>query len=360
MFRMKSVLFVLLGLLVTDSSFGQINNVENLIRGGLHDTNLLMEAYLKPFGKGFGADLNSGWFNTGRTHSFLGFDITVMGNIALAPDSDKTFDINALGLQNYRLANPAGASTSPTVVGDEVSGPALNLVLNNPLTGQDEIIDTISLPEGSGFQAVPSPMIQASVGVLKDTDVILRFFPEVEVDDEVGSVKLFGLGAKHNLGGWLGGTLPFDLAVVAGYTTFQAKSSDLEIDPDQNAIQTGANYDNQVVEIEAKSFTANMIASKKFALLTLFGGLGIESSTVDLKLKGLFPVTSIEDNNASPNFGQRVILDLEDPMDLSFDGANSTRAFLGARLDLLFIAIHGSYTFSDYPVGTVGVGLNIR
>ncbi|MFQ5640066.1 MAG: DUF6588 family protein [bacterium] len=361
MFTMRRVLMVLVAMMWTHSSFAQINNVENLIRGGLHDTNLLLESYLKPFGKGFGANLNNGWFNTGRTHKFLGFDIMVTGNAAIAPVSDKTFDVSGLDLQNLRLVNPGVDTNSPTVVGDEESGPALELVLPNPQTGQDEVIGPIVLPQGSGFRAVPSPMIQASLGIFSNTDVILRFFPETEIDDEVGNIKLFGVGVKHDVNQWFGGDLlPLDLSIMAGYTVFQASSGHLNLQPDLNAVPTGASYDNQKVEIEAKSFTANLIASKQFAILTLFGGVGIESSTVDLKLKGTYPVTVIEDDPASANFGQRVILDLSDPTDLSFDGANSRRAFVGLRLNLLIVAIHGSYTFSDYPVATVGVGLSIR
>ena len=63
------------------ATFGQVDNIEDLLRGGVEDANLLVNEYLRPVGNGFGVDLNNGWYNTARTHKFLGFDITVMGTI---------------------------------------------------------------------------------------------------------------------------------------------------------------------------------------------------------------------------------------------------------------------------------------
>lgn len=345
----------------TNFAYSQIDNVGDLMRSGLDDANLLMHEYLAPFGKGFGADLNNGWFNTARTHKFLGFDITVTANAAIAPTSDETFDLSKLGLKNLRLSNPDADPNTPTIVGDDQPGPQMDLILNNPLTGQKELISTFRMPQGIGFRYVPSPMIQASLGLIKNTEVMVRFFPEMEVAQDVGSLKLFGLGVKHDLKQWIpgGGLLPFDFSVMAGYTIFQARAEQ-SLEPDPDSIPTGASYDDQKVEIEATGFTVNFLISKQFALLTLFGAVGLESSSVDLKLKGTYPVTVVETVATSPNFGRKVIEDFVDPVNISIDGANNLRANVGARLKLIFLTLHASYTFSNYPVATVGLGIYVR
>ncbi len=358
----KALLSFLLLALARSSGYAQISNVEDLIRANVADANLLVEQYISPFGRGFGAGLSNGWFNTARPHKFLGFDITVTGNAAVAPVGDQTFDLNALGLQNMRLVNPAADPNVPTVVGEDVPGPEVEVFLNNPVTGQDEVIGTFELPQGIGFRYVPSPMVQASVGLFANTEVMIRYLPEVEVSEDVGSLKLFGIGVKHSLNQWLalGAAFPVDLSIMAGYTTFQAKSGELDVEPDAQAIPSGASYDGQEVEIEARSYTVNLLISKSFSILTLFGGVGIESSNVDTKLKGTYPLTVFEDDITSPNFGQQIVEDVTDPVDISVDGVNKGRAVAGFRLQLTVLALHGSYTFSKYPVATVGLGISIR
>ena len=90
---------------------------------------------------------------------------------------------------------------------------------------------------------------------------------------------MFGLGVKHGLGDFLGGLLPVDLAVMAAFTTFQAQS-DLTLDPEAGLQPTGANYENQQVEIEATSLTFNVVASKKFGVLTFFEATTLNVSDV--------------------------------------------------------------------------------
>ncbi len=340
-------------LFCTNIAFAQINNVEDLMRAGVDDASLLINEYLRPFGNGFGANLNNGWYNTAKTHKFFGFDITLTANAAIAPASAETFDLTILGLQNMRPLNQAN-SIAPTVVGDDNAGPEVELFLEH--LGQDVPFDTLTMPPGIGFNYVPSPMIQGSLGFIMNTDIIVRFIPEIKINDDFGSLRMFGIGVKHDLKQWLpkGDLLPFDLSLMAGFTTFQAQAN-LEVEPYPSADPTGASYDDQEVELEAKSLTVNLLISKKFSILTLFGGIGVESSNVDVKMKGTYPVPILDETTQ-----EIVIEDFIDPVQLSFDGANKLRANLGFKLNLLFLAVHASYTFSNYPVVTAGVGFNIR
>jgi hypothetical protein len=57
---------------------------------------LLLFEYLKPFGEGFGADLNSGWVNTARPYGTLGFDLRVNVGVAIVPTGDRSFNVDEL------------------------------------------------------------------------------------------------------------------------------------------------------------------------------------------------------------------------------------------------------------------------
>src|SRR4051812_38651310 len=81
-------------------------NPSNLIRGGKADGEALLTAYMGPFFKAFGANLNSGWYNTARPHGSFWFDITAYATVAFIPTSDQSFDINSLGLKYLKPAGP--------------------------------------------------------------------------------------------------------------------------------------------------------------------------------------------------------------------------------------------------------------
>ena len=352
---LKVVALMSLLSLMSSPVFAQIGNLNNLLRGGVDDAELLVRAYLEPFGNGFGADLNSSWYTSAKSHGFLGFDLTVSANAAIAPESDRSFDFNALGLQNMRLA-PGASQTSPTIVGEDELGPQVEVVLENNVVG------SFNLPKGIGFRYVPSPMVQASVGVFDGTDVTLRFFPEVKLGDDVGRIKMFGIGAKHSLNSYLpgGDLLPIDLAVMVGITKFQAEA-DLDVQPESGVpgALLGNAYEFQQVDLEANSFTLGLLVSKKLAMLTLFGGVGIERSSLDIKLEGMFPITLIE-TQPGPTFGDPVIRNSENPVSISYTGSNSARAQVGFQLDFLLIRFYGTYTLAEYPVLSGGLGLSFR
>lgn len=359
--RLRVTVVALVTLLWSAVGYSQIGNVEDLLRGGVEDANLLIKEYLSPFGVGFGADLNNGWYSTAGTHELGGFDITVMANSAIAPSRAGSFDLSELPLENMRLSNSNVTSIAPTVVGDNEPGPDLEVVAPNPFTGNDEVIGSFQMPEGLGFRYVPSAIVQASVGLVRNTNLMVRFFPEIEINEDIGRFKMIGFGVKHELNQWIPttGPLPVDLAVMAGFTSFQAES-DLALEPDLNAVQTGANYDDQQVNLKATSFTFNFLASKQFSVLTLFGSMGFGTSNVDLNLKGNYPVTVIETDPASADFGEKVIEDFVDPVNLSFSGENNVRANFGFQLKLAVLAFHASYTVASYPVVNAGLGFSIR
>lgn len=333
----------------TTASLGQINNIDELIRTGQQDAEILTRAYLKPLPSGFGGDINSGWFMNAKPHKSLGFDIQIRGAVAFVPNSDQSFDLSDLNLQRTRPEDLTN-TISPTISGDDTPGPGVIIEDEN-----GDQVGQFNLPSGSGYDVVPAPMLQASLGIIKDTDITVRFIPESSAEDiEYG---MLGFGIKHGINQWLpgGNLLPVDLSLMAGYTNIDV-TGDLDLRPegfpaDQEA--ANANYDNQEAQISLNTFTVKALVGKSLPFISVYGGVGYETSTMEVDVAGNYPV------NVSTPLGEGFDL-VRDPISYEEDGNNSFSLLAGTNIKLLFFNIFAEYTLTDYPILNAGVGFSFR
>ncbi|MEX0721870.1 MAG: DUF6588 family protein [Balneolaceae bacterium] len=352
------------------SANAQLGDAGAILRAGAADANILLENYLAPFGKGFGADLNTGWFNTAKTHQTLGFDVNLTVSAAVVPTAGQVIDINSLTPQFDQLELTGGSSETPTISGNSDTDTRLGVYWNDPRTAspQDVLFD-FGMVGGTGVPYVPAPMVQATIGVIKDTDVSLRFIPETEISAMDGSVGLFGFGLKHGINQWLPGgrLLPVDLSVQFGYTSF-ASNSGFEVYPTENS-DTYNEFDlsvweGQGLELETSATTFNVIAGKTLPFISLYGGVGLEGSTTTIKTPGSFPYTAPNENydpvSTNPEHRIKVIEKIDSPIDINIDGDNSFRAFAGTRIKLAVFQISASYTLANYSSFNVGFGITFR
>jgi hypothetical protein len=219
-----SLVFVT-ALCITNSGFSQIDYIGNLMAAGAEDAQTLLKPYISPAVNAFGAALGGGWYNTAEPHKLGGFDITLTLNAAFIPKKYETFVINDAELNNLKLNNPAD-NVSPTIAGPKESGPQLDY----DLSGFSQ--PAFTMPQGLNSNTVPSPMIQAGIGLIKGTEVIVRYFPNINVrGNELG---LWGFGGKHDIKQWIPGLkkLPvLQLSVMYGYTRLHTYLS-LAVTPD--------------------------------------------------------------------------------------------------------------------------------
>lgn len=358
-----------IGVLMTGTAKAQLGDAGAILRAGATDANTLMESYVGPYAKGFGADLNTGWFNTAKTHKKLGFALTINVAAAVVPTADQLLNVNDLALTQLELIS--GSAETPTIAGNDATDTRLGVYWDDPRTtsNQDVLFD-FAVPAGTGFSYAPSPMVQASVGLIKDTDVTLRYVPDTDFSAVDASIGLFGFGIKHGINQWLPGgkLIPVDLSVQFGYTTFNA-SAGFEVDPETgsdiyNPYQAST-WDGQGIDMETKASTFNAIVGKTLPFISVYGGIGIESSTTTINTPGSYPITS-----PNPNYNpsstdpaqnsEKVIEKIDSPIDLKIDGDNSVRAFAGFRFNIAVIQISGSYTLSNYSAFNVGFGFGLR
>lgn len=352
-FTTKTLTFILIGLLAV-SHQAKSQDFGEIFKAGPEDAEKYLENYAKPIMLSFNNGLGSGWYNTAKPHKLLGFDITASVNVASIPSKDEIWQFNNSDFKNLQLANGTSANL-PTGVGGPTDTQLIvkgNAEIGNiKINGQSdpfraaEGFDTGDVP----IKGVPVPTVQLGVGIIKNTDVKIRFVPKVGSDDV--EFNLFGIGVLHDLKQWIPGfkQIPVDISGFIGYTSLKATA---QINESGTDTRSGLTYsvDNGSAEFKASSTTVQVVASKKLSILTPYVGIGYNIGGSSFKVNGDF--------NYTDEFGNKDVI--SNPFDLSFKGGSSPRMTVGARLKLLILTIHADYSIQKYNTLTVGVGLNIR
>jgi hypothetical protein len=335
-------------------AYAQLGNIGAVLRAGAEDATALTKEYLRPFPTGFGTGLNAGWTESAAPKKTLGFSLQIRPSLAIVPSEAQSFNINDLNLQKIEVASGENPVT-PTISGDNVTGTELVVRENgNELT-------RFNMPNGTGFAAVPAPIIQASLGLIKGTDITVRFFPESEIGD-YGNVGLIGAAIKHDITQWLpaGGALPVDISVMAGFNRLSVNANlDVPADgvrnPNDPSLSNNPNpdFDGQMIETEFNTFVLNALVGKSLPLISVYGGVGYQSASLDLNINGDYPVsTSVG--------GQTFYNVVSDPVSFGLDSESSVHMLGGFRLRLGVIAFYGEATLANYFTANAGIGISFR
>lgn len=316
------------------------DDLDQLMNESIDDGRKLISAYVSPVMNSVSLGLNQGWYNTAKAHKIGGIDLTITANAMSIPKSDLFYDGTKLGLQVVQLdQSTPGYPMAPTIVGKNIE-PVFSYT--DEATGMKETFvgpGGFDLEKELGKNWVPVPMANLGIGLPKGTDLKLRFTPTIDLGDD-SSLKILGVGIMHDVKQWIPGIklLPFDLSGFVGYTKFRLESA---FDPENNPDQRGY--------FEMNATTVQGVISKKFSVLTLYGGLGYNIAKSNLAMKGTY---DINDN------GQADTNEV-DPLDLKF-AASGFRTTAGFRLKLAVLTLHADYTLQKYKCLTVGLGISVR
>ncbi len=368
---LKMIAFSLV-LFFTTPAFAQFSQVGAFMTGSAEDAEKLFEAYISPYANGIGAGLSAGWYNTAKSHKLGGFDVTVTLNTAIIPSADKSFDPTTLGLgEGSSLISRVDYSNneSPTAAGKKETGTQVTYYTELPIAGETELA-SFNLPKGSGFGYTPTPMIQLGLGTVKETDVIVRYSPELSIGSG-GKVGLWGVGIKHGIKQWIPALkrLPvLEMSVMGGYTSLTS-TTDINFMPSfYNDFSGNVNvlpyeesfYSDQQMLLDVSNITANFLVSANLPIICIYGGVGISSSTTNLKLAGYYPFPELQGNQIVVDYDTAV----EDPIDISIESKDGSvtkpRLNAGFRLKFAVVTLHFDYTYADYSIATAGLGVTLR
>ncbi|MBM4170510.1 MAG: hypothetical protein FJ214_01405 [Ignavibacteria bacterium] len=354
--KIITISFALIGILF----FVQKSNAQNLEESLSKLTSTVSTKYLSPVVNAFGSNLNSGWVNNVPSATKLGFNfnIKLIGMASFFGDEDKSFsasgkfffDENQIQsiLQNSNITPQSIGQTSyndlvnqikkdeftvtfsgPTVVGDKndklkVSFPGKSYTVASGTFNVNPYNVFIDQVKGYINKFFPTGAIQLTVGTVAGTNVAMRYFPSIEIED-FGKFSFWGFGAIHNPGVWLKNPLPLEIGL--GYFFQKMTVGDIF---ESSANQFGIYLGKRI---------GGIIAVEPYA------GLTFESA----KTKVNYDYQSNETIN-----GVKV-----KPVNLGFDikSQNSASFVVGLSIKLAVININADYKMANINTASAGISL---
>ncbi|HAP30569.1 MAG TPA: hypothetical protein DCR01_01240 [Flavobacteriales bacterium] len=303
-------------------------SAQNITISNTSDATNFLGAYFSPFAESIGAGLNKGWYNTAKPHKLAGFDVSLSLNLITISDEIASFDVNSI--ENFSSAS----SSTPSILGSG-EGAIINYQ-NGNVNGQFVMPD-----QNIEIKAVPIPTLNVGLGLIKGTEINVRYIPTYEYDIGfigIGSVELYGAGIKHDILQWLplNKFLPFDLSIQGAFSQFNTS-----FEVESQSVRQG-------VDLDIQASTVNLIFSKKFAMITAYGSVGqnFVSSTL----------------NANTNFslGSTSTLNFDSPLEINMPKTSEMQASVGVRLQFAIFTLYANQTFSSYPSTSAGIGISFR
>lgn len=318
-------------------------DIVKFLQAGSSDASKLIGGYIGPAIEGLSYGLNTGWYTTAKAHKPLGVDIGFSISPVFIPKSKDYFDPTALSLQTVKAFSN---DDHPLLGAPSFFGPKDKTTYYTDLDG-DGNLESFAGPEGLNVRKdlkvapVVMPVAQIGIGLIKGTDLKVRYMPTVELGGT--KVSLIGFGLLHDVKQHIPGIkiLPFDLSILAAYSKFKGTtdlSGYFDPGPGDTRAQEGV-YDFSAFLLEG-------LISKKIAIVTLYGGLGYNGIKTTAKINGSYTI------NGFPAA-------LVDPYSQVIKN-KSARFDAGVRLNLLAFYLMGQFTAQEYSSVTFGMGLTFR
>lgn len=338
----------IVALLFSNSANAQFGDIGAFLKAGAEDATILTKEYLRPFPTGFGTGLNAGFTEGATPKKTLGFSLQIRPSFAIVPTASREFDVSTLGLSNITAADPNNTIT-PTISGENKTGVEMIVEDNN---GNE--LSRFNMPKGVGIPVVPAPIVQASVGLIRSTDITLRYLPETEIGD-FGQFSILGGAIKHGVNQYIPGgkLLPVDISLMVGFNQITA-NTDLDVQPTAGSIPNDpgnpGDFSDQAVNTSTNTFVVNALVGKSLPFISVYAGLGFQQATFDLDIEGDYPVDL--------PFNRYDII--TDPVSFSIDSESSVHALAGFRFRLGVLAIYAEATAANYFTVNGGVGISFR
>jgi hypothetical protein len=308
----------------------------------IDDGKVFIGAYVAPFMKSVSLGLNQGWYNTAKNHKLFGVDLTVTVSAMGIPEDETVINVPSLNMQNMQLKE---GTEAPTIFGDDERP---TFIYDNDGNGPNPAIEFRGLPglnlkDKISTNRMPVPIANLGIGMPKNSELKIRFVPSVDLNGN-GEFKMWGVGVLHDIKQHIPGIklMPFDLAAFVGYTKL-----DMEY---RSKPSVDINGENQRSVMEMSSTTIQALISKKFAVITFYGGIGYNIAKSNISLKGTYDLNDDGDTD-DPNENEPLALDF---------AASGARATAGFRLKLAVLTLHADYSFQKYNAISAGIGISVR
>ena len=317
-------------------------NLENILTAGIEDAETFSGSYIEPASKALIHSSANGWIQEAQVKKLLKFDIALVTNVSTISNSQKSFTLNTADYNSLEFKDGSTSKEVANIFGENASDITMVTEIINE-NGETEMVE-FNLPQGlasTGVSFVPTAFIHGRIGVFKATELKVRYFPKVKVEDV--SLGIFGLGIQHEISKWLPKKLPI---AISGFIAY-------------NNMNAGYKFsDEQIVEgidsefkLKQNSMLYQLQVSTKLKLINFYGGLGYLSGTSNFDILGTYEVI----NGTPTTEGNNVFYN---PISLKHK-VSGMRGTLGAKLKLGFFKLHADYSFSEFNTMTVGLHFGI-
>ncbi len=276
----------------------------------------IASSYLKPAADAIGCSFNSGLYHTAKVKPYFHIYVGVKGMWTLIPEDQLSFKAN---MPSYlaALGYPTSVTTA-TAFGD--SGAVLH---SNMKDQNGNPYPDIALPRGINSQSTFLFLPHITIGSILASELMIRFIPPITLDPEIGKVRFYGFGVKHNPTQYI--EMPFDLSVMISYQKF--KVGDV---------------------LDVSNYNANIHVSTDLALFTLYGGIGYEG--YDIKASYTYTPTVS---------GLPTELGKSQHFDFDFTGRN-LRFTIGANVEFIpLVDFNIDYSFGVQDNFSIGAGVSL-
>ena len=312
-------------IIITITPFYTLSQQIIIDEADINTTTNLISEYLSPLGKSIGTGLNCGWWHTAKTHKILGFDLSLSLNSIEVPNTDLHFDYNEIIINNNNFNGDPTTNITPTILGSENN---TTIMYNN---GMNTNIN-LEMPEGLNINNMFAPTLNLGIGVIKNTDIVIRYLPELKFKKHI-KMNVFGGGVKHNILQYIpfAKRLPIDLSIMSTYTNLSMKTNIPGLSD---------------ININCKAISNNLIVSKKISLITLFGGIGHNYTSSNLNI------------DSDVTLGNSISIEQNNMIKTDFGEMHDAKLNIGVRVQIMLININVNYNYSLKEYNTISLGLS--
>jgi hypothetical protein len=331
--------FLFLAVLVISTISTAQSNINEVLAAGLADAERFTSDYLGPVSEGAIYSISGSWYNTADAKPPGGFEMSIIGNMTGFKNKEdkKAFVLNTAEYENLQFVDLSTSNPVSTALGD-LQGIRVFVEDENQLFREE-----FELPSGlasENINFIPSAYLQGSVGLIKGTELKVKFLPKINTEEV--SIGLYGFGLQHDFTRHLPADklLPVAISAVIGYTHL-----DGTYDFTNTEIIEG---ENQRIDTRMDSWIFQAAVSTRLPVINFYGGLGYLSGKSKTDILGTYIVT-----------GGPFQETYTDPFSVNKD-ASGVVANVGAKLKLGFFRLHADYSLAEFNNLSVGINFGFR
>ncbi|PNQ73424.1 hypothetical protein C1T31_07895 [Hanstruepera neustonica] len=250
--------------------YSQFEGFQNDLDAVTQDLIFLTEKYISPAADASVYQASGGWYTNFTPKSKFDVEISLQYNLLFIPNSKKNFIVNESELQNLGIQGTATSAQIPTALGGD------NFVVLEGRIGEETF--EFDSPEGIGQETVKHGQIQATVGLWKQTNLIVRYAPNIKINET--KYSSFGFGLAHHLNQWIKPLMEssYHFGLLMTYTNYYVEDEFNEADLILGTINA--------IKVKGNSIGFNLVASKSVKQFDFSTAIGLASTKFNYEVGG--------------------------------------------------------------------------